>query len=74
MSAPQKITLARAAAALPFSLKTIYNGHSAGRFPWVSRYSPEGRKTRELWVDIEALKAWAEARGYSLDVLGGGKN
>lgn len=75
MSAPQKITLARALHALPFEAGTLYNGHSKGRFPFLSRTSPDGRKTRELWLDVPAATEWLEARGFSgFTFTGGGKS
>lgn len=75
MNTPQKITLARAISALPYAEKTLYNGHSLGRYPWLSRSSPWGARTRELWVDVPALLDWAAVRGVSLNLmqLGGGK-
>jgi hypothetical protein len=72
MSAPQKITLARAVQSMPFEIGTLYNGHNKGRFPFLSRVSPEGRKTKEIWVDVPAATEWLEARGFKF--TGGGKS
>lgn len=72
MNTLPKITLARAAQHLPFELGTLYNGHAKGRFPFLSRVGPEGRKTRELWVDVPAATDWLEARGFKF--TGGGKS
>ena len=66
MSTPSVRTLASVAHCIPLELKTIYNAHSAGRLPWLTRIGPEGRRTRELWVNIELLGNWAEARGMSI--------
>jgi hypothetical protein len=75
MSAAQKITLARALHALPLDLATYYKGHGAGRFPFITREGPEGRRTRELWVDIPAAEAWLASRGMTFKLnQGGGKN
>lgn len=49
---------------LPFASQTLYNGHRRGRYPWLTRNGPDGRRTRDLWVDLEKLRAWADARGY----------
>lgn len=75
MSIQEKITLSRVIAALPLSEKTIYNGHSMGKYPWLSRVSPWGTRTRELWVDIPALIDWASVRGITLNLrsIGGGQ-
>ncbi len=77
MSIPvsKKITLSRAVAALPYAERTIYNGHSKGKFPWVSRISPWGSRTRELWVDLPLLVDWAAIRGIAINwqALGGGQ-
>lgn len=75
MSTPQKITLSRAAAALPYAEKTLYNGHSQGKYPWLSRISPWGSRTRELWVDMPTLISWADERGVALNLraIGGGQ-
>lgn len=68
-----KITLSRVADKLPLATQTIYNSHRLGMLPWLSRISPEGRRTRELWVDLDALSAWARARGLNINI-GGGTN
>lgn len=75
MTTPQKITLSRAVAALPYAERTVYNGHSKGKFPWVSRISPWGCRTRELWVDLPLLVDWASIRGIAINLqaLGGGQ-
>lgn len=75
MSTVQKITLSRVVAALPYAEKTIYNGHSQGKYPWLSRTSPWGSRTRELWVDMPSLIDWASVRGITLNLqaLGGGQ-
>lgn len=70
-----KTMLQRVAHALPMASQTIYNNHQLGRLPWLSRVSPEGRRTRELWVDLDLLSAWARARGLSINInIGGGAN
>lgn len=66
MSAPTLCTLASVAHSIPFEIKTLYNAHSAGRLPWLTRTGPEGRRTRELWVIVELFNAWAAARGMSI--------
>lgn len=68
MITPSKIILSRVAHALPFAGQTLYNGHSQGRWPWLSRVGPAGRRTRELWVDLPALSAWASARGQKINL------
>ena len=75
MSAIEKITLSRAIVVLPFAERTIYNGNSKGKYPWLSRVSPWGSRTRELWVDMPLLKDWASTRGIALNLnaLGGGQ-
>ncbi len=69
----RRVQLARVVHALPYAVGTLYNCHSNGRLPWLSRIGPEGRRTRELWVDLDALAPWAEARGLWLRLgkLGG---
>lgn len=75
MNTPMKITLARALYALPLERVTYYKGHLAGRFPFLTREGPEGRRTRELWVDIQLAEAWMAARGLTFKLSqGGGKN
>jgi hypothetical protein len=71
MSLPHKVTLATVLADLPFALGTCYQAHKHGRWPWLTRTSPEGRRTRELWVDVPALLNWAAARGLRLNLEGG---
>lgn len=67
---PAKIVYARVAHALPFTTQTIYNYHRLGMLPWLSRVSPEGRRTRALWVDVDSLTSWARARGLSINIGG----
>lgn len=74
MSAPTIRTLASVIHGIPLELKTIYNGHSSGRLPWVSRSGPDGRRTRELWVDVSLLEDWAAARGISINVRDVGRD
>lgn len=71
----QKVMLSRVIDRLPFELKTLYNGRCTGRFSWLSRFDPEGRRGRELWLDVAAANAWLTARGYNkIDQGGGTKN
>ncbi len=56
-----KVVLAQAN--LPFAIQTCYKMHSKKRVTWLTRTDPEGRRGRELWVDIQAYNAWAAPRG-----------
>ena len=49
--------------ALPFSLGTCYQMHSKKRVDWLTRTGPEGRRGRELWVDLDKYNEWAAPRG-----------
>lgn len=53
---------------IPRSLKTLYNAHSAGRLSWLTRVGPDGRRSRDLWVDQAALTQWAADEGISLQL------
>lgn len=68
MTTPEKVTLKTVAHLLPFSQQAIYNGRCKNRWAWLSRVSPDGRKTRELWVDLPALARWAAERGLGLKI------
>jgi hypothetical protein len=62
------VTLARVTHSIPLSTSCIYKGARAGRLPFLSRLGPEGRRTREWWVDVDMLAAFAQARGWPLDL------
>jgi len=51
---------------IPLGLQTIYNRRSLGQIDWLSRVSPRGKKTRDLWVDVQRCKEWARWEGVSL--------
>lgn len=74
MTVPQKVTLACVAHALPFSSQTVYNAHSQGRWTWLSRVGPDGRRSRELWVDLPSLNIWAAERGQKINLSSLQKN
>ncbi len=68
MTTLKKVILNQVLHALPFSIQTIYNGHRHGRWPWLSRMGPNGRRTRKLWVDLPVLLDWARARGQKINI------
>lgn len=70
MNAPAKVTLSSVLDSLPFALGTCYQAHSKKRWDWLSRTSPEGRRTRELWVDVKGLMDWSAARGMTIRIGG----
>ena len=63
---PELVLLARMRAYIPLELQSIYNLHARGACPWLTRIGPEGRRTRDLWVKVPELQAWAAARGLRL--------
>lgn len=67
MNVKRRVRLGAVEAAIPRGLKTIYNAHSAGRLPWASRVNNEGRRTRNIWVDLDLLQQWAADEGISLN-------
>lgn len=42
---------------------SLYSGKSRGRYPFLTRTGPEGRQGRDLWIDVQAFNAWAQAWG-----------
>lgn len=65
---PPLMLLASVLDGIPVGLKTLYNGHSAGKYNWLTRIGPGGRRTRELWVNVPKLEQWAQARGLPLNI------
>ena len=49
---------------IPFALGTCYQMHSKKRVDWLTRTGPEGRRGRELWVDVPGYNAWAAPRRH----------
>jgi hypothetical protein len=47
----------------PFSISTLYSGHSRGRYPWLRREGPDGERGKFLWVDTVAFDEWASNKG-----------
>lgn len=47
----------------PLAIQTLYNGKSAGRYPWLTRTRPDGRRSRRLWIDVEKFNEWAWLQG-----------
>ena len=51
---------------LPVSMASIYSQKSRGNWTWVTRSGPHGRRGRRLWVDVEALRAWIQKKGWKV--------
>lgn len=51
---------------IPRALQTIYNLHHKREIDWLSRLAPGGKKTRDAWVDLDLLTAWAKQEGIQL--------
>jgi len=68
MNGPQLVELERVAPDLPFALGTLYNWHYARRVNWLTRHGPNGRRGRSLWVNVDQLSVWAQARGLRLQL------
>lgn len=47
----------------PYTPGTLYVGRSLGRYPWLTREGPNGRRGRYLWIDAGHFNAWAAERG-----------
>lgn len=58
-----KVTEALRAGALPAAIDTIYDNHRKGRWPWLTRLDPEGRRGRALWIVVSDAAAWFVADG-----------
>lgn len=58
----KKVTLK--SANLPLALCTYYQWHSRRKVNWLSRIDPEGRRGRDLWVDVDEYNEWAAPRGH----------
>ena len=63
---PRRLRLKDCRSDIPFGLQTIYNRRSLGQIDWLSRVGPRGKKTRDLWVDVQACKEWARWEGVTL--------
>jgi len=66
MSTPRLVQLHQVQDALPVSLASIYSQTSRGNWKWATRIGPDGRRGRRLWVDLDALASWSQARGWRL--------
>lgn len=55
------------------SPSSIHSGFSRGRYPFLTRLDPQGRRGRELWVNVELFNNWAAERGYSARIEMGGQ-
>jgi len=53
---------------LPISLSTIYSQKCRGHWTWVTRIGPSGRQGQRLWVDLEALGAWIQKKGWKINI------
>lgn len=54
----------------PFSLASIYSGHSRKRYPWLTRIGPDQHRGRLLWIQVAEFNHWCLNRGieYRLQV------
>jgi hypothetical protein len=51
---------------LPAELQTIYKWSSKEIVNWIDRLDPDGRRGRELWIDIQKYNQWADPRGHKV--------
>jgi hypothetical protein len=56
-----------AANALCVTEDTVYDNRRTGRWPWLTRISPEGRPGRDLWIVVAQAVPWFLARGRHKD-------
>lgn len=59
----QLISTGELDSSFPYTPGTLYVGRSLGRYPWLTREGPNGRRGRRLWVDAIHFNAWAAERG-----------
>lgn len=64
-AARTKVTVTEALRAdvIPAAVSTIYENSKSGRWPWVTRVGPGGRRDRNLWIDIGPAVEWWVADG-----------
>lgn len=55
------------------SPSSLHSGFSRGRYPFLTRLDPQGRRGRDLWVDINSYNNWAAERGYPARIETGGQ-
>ena len=76
-----KVAEALRADAIPAAACTIYENSRSGRWPWLTRVGPSGRRDRNLWINVgDAVEWWladgrpsVAARLLSLSKEGGGR-
>lgn len=49
-----------------YALQTWYDRHHDGTAPFLTRVGPCGKRTRYLWINVDALVAHARAWGWEL--------
>lgn len=47
----------------PFTVASVYSGHSKGRYGWLTRVGPNGRIGKILWIDIPAFNKFCHDTG-----------
>lgn len=53
-----KVMEAMRANALPAAIDTVYENRSNGRWPWLTRVGPHGRRSRDLWIVVSEASSW----------------
>lgn len=46
---------------------TVYGNRRTGRWPWLTRVGPSGRKGRDLWIVVDQAVQWWLEQGRPKD-------
>ncbi|BEP35323.1 hypothetical protein GmRootV59_22940 [Variovorax sp. V59] len=65
---PPRVALTAVEGHLPFERRSIHRMAREGRVVWLSKVSPEGRPSREWWVDVPQMLEYFGARGCLLQL------
>ena len=58
-----KLAEAIRAGSIPAAISTAYGNARTGRWPWLTRFGPNGRRDRHLWIRVADAAEWWLSHG-----------